>query len=400
MPLFEVVRYRTGTVDKTLLYATSIEVIHQILQRSNYNLIQAQVCTIHPLYLYWYRVHVVRSWQSVVSLMNGGLHLTQALNIVSVYEHSLAGKWFQALADGLEQGYSLGELLNEIRLLNDLEKNSLVAAYNHGELLKSLQKISSQQIEYAELLSSFKRLAAIPFFAIMSILIFIGFFLHVILPSLYSNIKIMNFSYTHEQRQFLRFVEYIIDYSSTIFVCFVAALSVLVFFIIRALRNVRNFHYFLKIPIFNKLFIGNDLYKISSFLSLALSAGLPIHQALNLAIQQTRVSRIKNELQVLHDMVLAGHQLDAMYAKTSFAKCFPETLVMLRVGFASGNVALAFDRIEGYVKKQLFVLIKRFQLVIQPFLLLIAALIIVFFIKKIYFPILMLPLEATASISL
>jgi type II secretory pathway component PulF len=399
MPLYEVVRQRAGVIDKALLFAPSIEVVKHVASRANYNLIQAHVHTIPQFYLYWHRTKIMRCWQSVVSLIQGGLHITEALQVIASYETSLVGMWFMVLADGLERGHSLGELLDEINVLNQLEKDSLVAAYKHGEFLKSLQKISLYQSERAELINSFKRLAAIPIFGILSIFIFIGFFIHVILPTLYNNIKNMNFYFSHDQERFLLFIEYLIHHSFSIVMFFIGLLFLIFAFIVITLRYARFFQYLIKIPIVNRLVVGKDLYTVASFLSLALAAGLPINQSLSLVIQQTRLSRIKHELSFMHDMVLAGYKLDEIFAKTLFARYFPEALIMLRVGFESGNVASAFERIEYYVKNQVLLLIRRFQLVIQPLLLVLAALIIVLFIKNLYFPMLMLPLEATSSMS-
>ena len=91
MPLYEVVRQRAGVIDKALLFAPSIEIVKQVVSRENYNLIQAQVHRMPQFYLYWHRTKIMRCWQSVVSLIQGGLHITEALRVIASYETSLVG---------------------------------------------------------------------------------------------------------------------------------------------------------------------------------------------------------------------------------------------------------------------------------------------------------------------
>lgn len=398
MPVFEVTCKRRSGVAKELIFATSMEhIIDECRQRNEVPLYVRLYC-VSARSLFFMRRQTTSLLQSLHDLLSSGIQLSQALSMLSGMHRGYLGSWAQVLAQGLTFGITFDRLLEQIPLVDEFEKNVIAAAYEHGKLLEALEMVLRCRKEQALLRAQFIRLAAMPCIGIGFILIFIGIFVLVILPSIYGSVTGMQLRFNPDQQIFMERIKYLSE--NGLLIVTSSGFLVILALVVLILSIKRSWGYKLVsvVPIISKVLGGRDLFLVASSLRVLVASGVPLDKSILLVAKIGRLHTLHQQMQHIHMQLMHGITFDQAVLGSTFARLFPEIIPMIQVGLNSGRLDKAFENIENYAYQKTTITISRLQVLVQPLLLFIAGLIIVFFIKNLYLPLLMIPLESASLI--
>lgn len=143
----------------------------------------------------------------------------------------------------------------------------------------------------------------------------------------------------------------------------------------------------LKIYFLGKIFLYYDLVSFFQIISNLISTGVPLKQALELSSNSIKNSFLKEKIILVTSLVTQGKSLhdSLLFAGKDI---FPQDLLaIINVGENSGNLALMLERGAKVLQEDLNKTLKFITTLLQPILMLIIGLLIVFLLISVYLPI-------------
>jgi type II secretory pathway component PulF len=141
----------------------------------------------------------------------------------------------------------------------------------------------------------------------------------------------------------------------------------------------------LRVPIVGSLITQIELARIARSLGLQLSHGIPILQAIEVAIQVSRHRVIRAEMQRLPEGLRQGGTLSACLAGLSIAT--PFLVNALAVGEESGRVGEALTEVAAYYERESERLLQTLATLIEPLLIVVVGLVVGFIVMAVLLPI-------------
>ncbi len=165
--------------------------------------------------------------------------------------------------------------------------------------------------------------------------------------------------------------------------------SILGFFALRAFRRTyRGRKMFdnamLNIPIFGELIVKTLMSRFSRVLGALLESGLPIVRALDLVLQTIENVIISEEIRKMQDGIKKGLGLtDPIRSGGVFP---PPVVKMLEVGEQTGDLSIMLNKISDFYDRQLDYKIKNLTTVLEPILLVILGVSVLFIALAVFLP--------------
>jgi protein transport protein HofC len=137
------------------------------------------------------------------------------------------------------------------------------------------------------------------------------------------------------------------------------------------------------VPGLGRLMYLQSQAEVFLVLSLTFRTGVPLLDCLTLAANGSSWKRISKDLKMAMVGLQQGQKLSQILTKMAWQ---PQVLQLIRVGEASGNLALSFTQLQGYYEAQVVNQSQWLEQLLEPVLLIVVAVFVGLILVALYLP--------------
>ena len=308
--------------------------------------------------------------RQLAMMLSSGLTIGEALRFLSERKDGFeAERIVSELYRAVSAGGTLSEAMRRRPQVFGRKVRALVdAGEKSGSLDVMLGRLSdAMEAEYAarEKLLTLMMYPCVIFIAMLAVAAFMFAF---ILPTFAAMFRTLSTELPLPTRIMLSAHDFLASYG----VWLLAAVLVLLFLTVRLYRKetyrVEMDRWLLRLPVFGNLFLLSELMDISGTLSVLLSGGLVLDQALAIAGNVTGNASLRRLLQKAHSEVQKGNSItDAFRRYRLFPPLFLE---LLAAGEAAGELPAMLDKIASFCRLDMDTQAERVRALLPPLALL------------------------------
>lgn len=323
-------------------------------------------------------------------MLTAGLPLTQAMEVlVDQAQDDIMKEQLTGARNDLQNGIPLSQAFaKNTKIFNEVQINLIAAGEKSGNLVEIMQKIS-EDMEKAHQLRGKIRGAliypAIIFVAIFLVMIVLVVFMVPQMEKLYEDFGIENLPFV--TNIIVTFSNIITSTSGIVGISLFLLTSVIGFFYYRSTESgKRVFHKLaLRLPVFGKL---NNMIQVAEFsrlLSLLLSSGVPIVDALNIVANSTSNMIYADVVRESAAKVTKGVPLaQPMTRSDVFPKVFTRVIT---IGEETGKLDQVLLDMADFYDNEVSEMAGNLTKLLEPVILLIVAGLVAFLAIAVYWPI-------------
>ncbi len=325
--------------------------------------------------------------RGLASLLKSGVHILEALNIIS--EQSENPHLKSILLDihgAVKDGATLSSTLaNFPRLFSPLYIAMIRTGENSGELPGALQRIADHRAKQEEILSRFRMAMAYPILMAIVGLATVIFMFTFVIPRLMGIYISMGQNLPLPTRILISMSEGIRHGWFWIILVLVAiSLAAIGRTKTKAGRlslSIFNLH----LPILGNFILKTELSRFCRTLGLLIKSGLPILNAIDISIPVLRNEIIKNKLKQSYKDLEQGGSFGKSLKKSKLVPLFMSNLII--VGEESGRLDDALEEVASAYERDTDEAIKTFTSLLEPLMILGMGLIVGFIVVAMLLPI-------------
>ncbi len=140
----------------------------------------------------------------------------------------------------------------------------------------------------------------------------------------------------------------------------------------------------LKLPLIGRFIVDNALAAFSRTLSILLTAGIPLPEALGVAIETFANRRLKADVEPLRFQINEGQLFSALMARIPWMRGM--LLELTRVGESSGNLGMVLDQAADHYEARVDTRVASLVSMIEPILLAVISVLVGLVIFSVYLP--------------
>ncbi|MCF7799406.1 type II secretion system F family protein [Candidatus Babeliales bacterium] len=384
-----------GFDKKGILFANSQENLKNILLKQNIALLKYKIYTQNFSKFLSFNSKISLQQKAALFyqlsvLINSNIELLKALELV---EKQIKNKKLKNSVKQIVLNVSNGQSLSSSMALdNNIFSPFMVSIIKSGEdtgkLGFALQNLSDSLNSSLILKKNLIDAALFPIITlIFALFIILGLFVFVIpqFADFFASLDKPLPSST-------KFIIKLSNFFCSLNIFWVLAIFVCLYILIKFLFQINKLKYvkdkiLLKIYFLGKIYLYYDLVSFLQIISNLISTGVPLKQALELSINSIKNTFLKEKIILVTNLVTQGKSLyDALFI--SGENIFPQDLfAIVSVGENSGNLALMLERASKILQDDLNKTLKFITTLLQPILMLIIGLLIVFLLISVYLPI-------------
>ncbi|MFA5074537.1 MAG: type II secretion system F family protein [Candidatus Babeliales bacterium] len=323
-------------------------------------------------------------------LINSNIGLLKAFELI---EKQIKNKKFKKIINLINQSICNGEsfsasLGQHNKTFNPFMINIIKSGEDTGKLGFALQNLSDSLNSTLTLRKNLIDVALFPIitlvFALFTIL---GLFIFVV-PQFADFFVSMDKQLPNSTK----FIIKLSNFFRSLNIFWVLIIFIFLYILIKFLFRISKIKYLkdkflLKIFFLGKICLFYDLIAFLQIVSNLLSTGIPLRQALELAEKSIKNSFLKEKINLVTNFVTQGKSLHNSLILVGDA-IFPDDLVaIVNVGENSGNLDSMLQRAAIVLQEDLNKKLKILTTLLQPFLMFIIGLLIVFLLLSVYLPI-------------
>ena len=325
--------------------------------------------------------------RGLASLLKSGVHILEALNIIS--EQSENPHLKSILLDihgAVKDGATLSSTLaNFPRLFSPLYIAMIRTGENSGELPGALQRIADHRAKQEEILSRFRMAMAYPILMAIVGLATVIFMFTFVIPRLMGIYISMGQNLPLPTRILISTSEGIRHgWFWIILVLVASSLAAIGRTKTKAGRlslSIFNLH----LPILGNFILKTELSRFCRTLGLLIKSGLPILNAIDISIPVLRNEIIKNKLRQSYGDLEQGGSFGKSLKKSKLVPLFMSNLII--VGEESGRLDDALEEVASAYERDTDEAIKTFTSLLEPLMILGMGLIVGFIVVAMLLPI-------------
>jgi type IV pilus assembly protein PilC len=330
-------------------------------------------------------------FQQLASLLKRGIELTAALELTKKYVRSNS---FKSIIDSILKDVEQGEMFSvAIQKHKVFFTPFVVQVVAAGERAGKLDDVLSYLVSHLQLMSTakqdIKRAALLPTITLFfSFALIIGIFIGVI-PQFESLFQTAARELPLATQYILKISAFLQSYYFLFFIIFVIAAFVGIKFLFKTSHAVqlKKDKVILSLPGVGKLFLLFDLICFSRTLSVLLSSGVHITDALQQASGVIKSTFLQARARQLSGLVDKGLSLEEALKEIGI-KYFPESMIAaVSVGEQTGNLADVLEQVAEFFSEELSLSLNTVTTLFQPILLLVVGFVVGFIMLAIYLPI-------------
>ena len=327
------------------------------------------------------------STRQLATLLGAGLPLIRALNVIADQQQGYWKKVLLGLIEAVERGSSFSDALGRYpRVFSKLYINMVKAGESAGLLDLILDRLADFYEKSQKLKS--KILAALIYPCIvlaMAVLILIGLMIFVV-PKFAAMFRDMDI-------ELPGITSMLINISSKMatlrFWIIVAIIIVLIKLLLAFAGRISKVRYVLdmiklKFPITGKLTCKIAVSRFGRTLGTLVASGVPILQALNIVKETADNEVVARGLSMVHDSIKEGESIVAPLRQVFIFD--PIVINMMAVGEETGQLDKMLIKVADTYEGEVDVIISGLTSLLEPFLIIIMAVIIGFIVISLFLP--------------
>jgi len=344
-----------------------------------------------------YRSLIPNFFENLALMVKSGIPLNEALEVLAAETRS-AGfkKILQRIKRQVEGGTSFADALEETRyIFGDLAVNIIQAGEVNGTLEDNIRYIADLLQRQKELKEKLQTALIYPEIVLTLAFVIGGGIAIFILPRLIPLFTSLNVKLPLMTRVLLAISNFL-QQNGSLVVVGIAIFVAIALFLVR-LKPVKLFVHSLslRLPLIGGIFMDYQLALFSQVFGALFRSGLTIQASLEATTKAVTNLRYRQVLEKAHKRLIAGVPLSVILDK--YPHFFPQqTIALLAVGEKSGKLGESFDYLASFYDREVDTATKRLPTVMEPVLLFIIALIVLFVALAIIMPI----YEITSSLTL
>ena len=325
-------------------------------------------------------------YRELSTMLKAGVGITQAIDIVAETPNKRLRKVMTQIHHSLENGFALSvAMAGQPKTFPEVEVGVVRAGEATGNLVKVLDDLSSSTARSAEFVGKVRGAMIYPAF-IMIVMVIVG---AIILTKVIPPIKEIFISQATELPVSTKILLAITDFLINQWVLLIGIVTGLVlvvrlFTLTKPGKEVSSF-IALHFPIFGPLTRQVYLARFNRTLSLLLSAGVPILEAVGIIADSTSNTIFRRTLKLLMRSLEQGA---AVTSTMQDNKYFPKLMTqLLFVGQQSGDLGGSASTLADYFEQEVDSKLRTFSALIEPFIIVILGGAVAFIVISVLQPI-------------
>lgn len=324
--------------------------------------------------------------RQMATMVSSGLPLTRALEIMEMQaSNPQFRKVIGSVKEGVESGQGLADSFRaEEEIFDDITLNLIEAGESSGRLDDILLKLATELEEKKSLGSKLRSALIYPTIILLVIVAVIVLLMFVLVPA-------MSDIYSEFDAELPWTTTFLINTSNFLTTYWWAVLVVL------AVLAIGGKAYFdtekgkrvadkiiLKIPVVKDVVTKTQIAQFTRIMSLLLSSGLSILQALQLAANSLSNSMFRDVILDAKDEVEKGGSLTVPISRSQYYPLLVSS--MIAVGEETGNLDTVLDKVAQYYKEEVNEATQNLSSVLEPIFLILMGGTIGFIAMAVYMP--------------
>jgi len=324
--------------------------------------------------------------QQLANLLNSGMPLTTALNSMTHLESKgIPAAVSRDLKQEVTEGRSLSDAMaRQPRVFSDLYINMVRAGEQSGSLVEVLRRMAHHFQQFAEVQSKFTSALIYPALVICVGIAIVIFFMTVVMPQFVVIFSGFNVQLPLPTRILIA-SSYFIKHWWWLLLLILGLLFVLFKRFQTSEMGARKLdEWRLRAPVVGKVIKLNLFGQFARTLGTLLQNGVPVLTALKITEQVMSNRLLKEAIAKARDAVTDGKTLAQPLAQS---KLFPQLMVdLVRIGEETGDVPGALNNLADTYEGELQIALRVMTNLIEPVLIIIMAVIVVFLLISILLP--------------
>jgi type IV pilus assembly protein PilC len=319
-------------------------------------------------------------------MISSGVPIMQSLEILHRSERNLAlKKAVKQISRDVGEGKTLEESMSKINGFSRVYCSLVKAGESGGILDKILDKLAEQLDQNEKIVKKVKGALTYPaIIVIVSIVVVYGMLTFVV-PQFVGMLKDAN-------QEIPAITQFVIDAShffQNYSLHMLLFLAITAFFIHTYLKTPEGRSQFdrlmLHVPLFNEVIISGSLATFCRTLSILLSSGVSMVDAIEISCETIANKKIIEDFQIIKKMVVEGRTFSQPLGKVEY---FPEMLSqMVKVGEQTGNLDQMLMRVSVVLEEQLGSLIENMTKLVEPIILVVMGGVVAVILLAMYMPV-------------
>jgi len=324
--------------------------------------------------------------QQLANLLNAGMPLTVALNTMKHLESKgIPAEVSRDLKQEVSEGRGLSDAMaRQPRIFSDLYVNMVRAGEQSGSLVEVLRRMANHFQQFAEVQSKFTSALIYPAMVCCVGVVIIAFFMTVVLPQFVIIFGGFNVPLPLPTRILIGSSHFLTHYWWVLGV--LALIAVILFKRFQTSEEgARKLdEWKMKVPVFGKVVKLNLFGQFARTLGTLLQNGVPVLTALKITEQVMTNRLIKEAIAQTRDAVTDGKTLAQPLAHS---RLFPQLMVdLVRIGEETGDVPGSLNNLADTYEGELQIALRVVTNLIEPVLIIVMAVIVVFLLISILLP--------------
>lgn len=324
--------------------------------------------------------------RQLYTLLDAGVPLVYSLESLSQQvEGTYLDKVIKNIISNIRSGASFSQALEKFpRVFNQLYINIIKAGEASGKLDEALNRLATMGEYEEEMRSRIRSALMYPIIVVFSLIATFTIMVVFVLPrfaKMFSRFK----TTLPLPTRILLGINYLVSHYGLLIL---GIIIVSIFLIIRLNKTPKGREFFdrlkLKIPIFGPLFMKISLSRFCRTTSGLIQSGIPIIKTLELVEQVTGNVIISQAIEKIKSGINTGESMHTMMRQE---KLFPPMVVqMVAIGEETGKIDELLLKVSDYFDYQVNYTIKNLTTLLEPILLLVLGIAVLFMAMAIFMP--------------
>lgn len=333
------------------------------------------------------QTEIIEFTRQLASLIESGVNIVNALNIIHKQAQNRCLKiTLNDIIARIKDGNSLSASLNHYpHLFPSVYTATIHSGEISGNIAASLKRLAEFGEKEEEFKNSVRAALTYPFFifivSVLTVIILLGF----VIPRLVVMFDEMGQALPIPTKIIILTSRLLQNYWWLILGVMAAGIFIFQSFAKSRQGRITLDRTKLKLPVMGDIFLKNELVRLMRTLSLLISSGIPVVQAIEISVSLLRNNIIKTEIQKCKDIVTAGSSFSKSLDTTHFFPVFVTSIIS--VGEETGSLDKAFLRIADEYERQVDRTLKTIARLLEPIIILGMGLLVAFIVLSMLLPI-------------
>ena len=299
-------------------------------------------------------------------MLNTGMNLVDCLQIL---RKQASEKWKQKMISSISTEVQNGNLLSDaMKKQGSLFSKTFIALVHAGEISGTLDTVLNKLAAHEEkrFVSREKFITLLTYPAILMCIMFfvLIFVINFLLPTFASLFVSLKAELPLPTKVLLQFSSFVSDYWFLFMAAFAFAIIIFIYLLKIDAYRLKFDQFAIRLPLIGRFLMYHELIQITGTLSLLLTSGLIMDQAILVLSDATSNSYIKKILLLAKNDVQRGEKFSSSMARWGI---FPDSMMeLMMTGEKTGELEFVLDKIAEFSQIEADNLSERMKSLVEP----------------------------------